>query len=144
MHEYSVQAQQTGTEDPLAEAKGTKKEVCRQFLDGKCERGERGCKYSHDISDVPKARRGPVEKSPIPCKYFKQGECSKGDRCNFSHTGEAPPCSLFLLGKCTRGEECPFSHAGNHVPKCRHWVEGKCSRGETCPFIHEGHNPADE
>ncbi|CAK0849189.1 unnamed protein product [Prorocentrum cordatum] len=49
---------------------------------------------------------------------------------------------FFKEGKCTRGDSCKFSHeegtkdAGRSLPPCQFWAEGRCSRGAACRFSH--------
>ena len=49
----------------------------------------------------------------IPCRYFKQGQCSRGASCQYSHDLNAkgtPPCVYFLKGHCAKGDKCTFRH----------------------------------
>lgn len=97
------------------------------------------------------------------CRYFVQGNCVRGESCNFLHPRDsAPPgassssdvCRNFLAGRCTRGEACHFLHpAGGAAPMgtgsqaqpfqanpevCRNFMAGRCTRGESCHFLHPG------
>ncbi len=85
----------------------------------------------------------------VPCKFFMEGRCTKGDRCTFSHalrphrtpeearTGE--PCRFEIAGRCLKGTECLFSHDMSRVP-CRFLhVRGECPSlrsGLACRFSH--------
>lgn len=53
---------------------------------------------AHRSSDSPSWRSGsqtPMVSSivvmPSPCKYFLEGRCTKGDKCNFPHIGSPSP-----------------------------------------------------
>ena len=49
--------------------------------DGKCDFREK-CWYCHDKAVLEAAQKG---KSKTFCKFFQQGSCKKGDKCDFSH-----------------------------------------------------------
>lgn len=44
------------------------------------------------------------------CKFFKDGYCSKGQYCEFSHEALAADCKRFLAGFCKYGNSCAFKH----------------------------------
>ena len=55
----------------------------------------------------------------VPCRYFLQNQCRKGNSCEFSHDFDTPtailsdgppPCAFFLNGHCARGDTCKFPH----------------------------------
>mmetsp|Transcript_94340 Transcript_94340/g.215840 ORF Transcript_94340/g.215840 Transcript_94340/m.215840 type:complete len:237 (-) Transcript_94340:119-829(-) len=54
-------------------AAGGEREVCREFLQGRCDRGV-VCKFAHPGAE-------PVE----VCRDFKIGRCDRGIGCRFSH-----------------------------------------------------------
>eukprot|EP01138_Halocafeteria_seosinensis_P009642 gb/GECG01009853.1/.p1 GENE.gb/GECG01009853.1/~~gb/GECG01009853.1/.p1 ORF type:complete len:580 (+),score=73.67 gb/GECG01009853.1/:1-1740(+) len=101
------------------------KPVCRHLLDGGCFRAD--CEFSHDVSYMP-------------CRFWLQGTCEKGDACPFSHEFDSrkqKPESLiackfyFDSGWCRNGDSCPFSHGETRVP-----AEDKPTFTET-PDKHE-------
>ena len=77
-----------GIETPKGRGKGkptrdTSKEACQRMMkDGKCS-FESKCWFSHDPAVVEAARK--KGKTKIFCRFFQQGSCLKGDRCDFSH-----------------------------------------------------------
>jgi len=114
------------------------------------------------------------------CGDFKRGDCSRGDRCRFSHGGggggrsgggggggggsklddrgkwgkswgnEKEMCGDFKRGDCSRGDRCRFSHGddggdskraktdGKYDKKiCGDFARGDCTRGDRCKFSHE-------
>lgn len=99
-------------------------------------------------------RPPPVPKTPVeakrpkvPCRYWMEGKCGKGDNCTFSHAmkpnktvEEAKSievCKYHIAGNCLKGESCMFSHDLGLVP-CRFFhVKGECGAGKTCRFSHE-------
>jgi hypothetical protein len=70
--------------------------------------------------EAPKALDLSLQKTKM-CKFFMQGSCTKGTRCNFSHdnnTLKARPslyrtslCMAFeRSGSCKLGEDCKYAH----------------------------------
>ena len=59
----------------------------------------------------------PPDKKHIPCKFFKKGNCCRGEFCWYSHdteiqTDEAAssviPCVYFQKGYCRYGDNCRY------------------------------------
>ena len=89
-------------------AKNTKGDrICYKFRDGKCEKGK-DCPYKHvkesSRSGTPKKkgkgkggrsassnRKSKEEMAKIPCTYFQQGKCRRGDKCFHKHEVAAAP-----------------------------------------------------
>jgi len=55
----------------------------------------------------------------IPCRYFLQGQCKLGSKCEYSHTTDKPVhilkdgppiCAFYLKGDCRYGNDCKFRH----------------------------------
>ena len=82
---------------------------CYKFRDGKCDKG-RDFPFKHVKEPKPrsttpknKKRRGKEARSPsenrkskeemakIPCTYFQQGNCRRGDKCFYKHEKVAAP-----------------------------------------------------
>ncbi|KAI8148957.1 hypothetical protein BJV82DRAFT_530639 [Fennellomyces sp. T-0311] len=68
----------------------------------------------------------PSNLSHVPCKFFKQGTCTAGANCIFSHnpdpTCESAVCKYFLKGNCKFGSKCallhtmsPYTHDGRKL-----------------------------
>lgn len=106
----------------------------------------------------------------MPCRNYKNGNCSLGDTCKFVH--DLIPCSQYP--NCPRGTACPFVHPEGEwtrsgslasavtlpvtpltVPRggtntatkplsilrpCFNFKRGSCPHGSTCRFYH-GHLP---
>eukprot|EP00906_Rhabdomonas_costata_P010894 RCo015322 len=98
----------------------------------------------------------------VPCLFFKQGKCTKGEACTFIH--EIIPCKFGT--QCTRGLQCPYHHpsdppaasatsSGEQKPAtdlpetssggkklfrtvpCFNFKHGHCVNGSSCSFLHE-------
>ncbi|CAK0837499.1 unnamed protein product, partial [Prorocentrum cordatum] len=100
--------------------------VCKDWLHGTCERGDR-CRFKHETESGQ-----PV--SETPCWDFVNGNCDRGDRCKFSHTvpeGE---------GKKGRGRGKGKGSGDRGQPKeqevCRHFLKGWCNFGSGCRYLH--------
>lgn len=52
---------------------------------------------------------------PKPCVFFLEGNCRRSD-CKFSHDLSSIPCKYWIEGFCFKGEMCPFSHDISNVP----------------------------
>eukprot|EP01043_Picozoa_sp_COSAG02_P039438 COSAG02_NODE_3113_length_7338_cov_2.845559_6_plen_272_part_00 len=61
------------------------------------------------------------------CYAFQRGECTRGDTCRFSHSGEPGPGGSAYSPRGGRG--------GGGV--CYAFQRGECTRGDSCRFLHE-------
>eukprot|EP00434_Breviolum_minutum_P042750 symbB.v1.2.038065.t1/scaffold5805.1/size23493/2 len=93
---------------------------------------EKGSETTGADEEVPVTKPKPekvskVNTKDIPCRYWQNGFCSKGESCPFSHEGEQkePPqaqnfktilCKYFAQGNCTRGDSCNFAHGNEELP----------------------------
>ena len=83
--------------------------ICYKFRDGKCDKGK-DCPFKHvkdskPRSTTPKNKKGRVKKgrsrsenrkskeemAKIPCTYFQQGNCRRGDKCFYKSEKVAAP-----------------------------------------------------
>jgi len=86
-----------------------------------------------------------------PCKFWSaDGNCRRGNECEFSHEGPpgSPPriindkiCRFWAeRGQCTKGSACNFSHdispAHRDPEICKFWMQGRCQKGMTCSYRH--------
>nr|GMC89206.1 putative RING-type E3 ubiquitin transferase C3H69 isoform X1 [Ipomoea batatas] len=49
----------------------------------------------------------------VPCKFFAQGGCLKGEHCEFLHELRTPPnniCTYYQKGICAFGSRCRYEH----------------------------------
>jgi len=108
--------------------------------------------------------KGGGRKKMVPCRYFQEGRCSKGEECPFLHDlsvrydpstdpQKRPICIFFAQGLCKKGEACTFLHdlsnatqeqvmqAFQEVRKtstqCKFFALGLCQRGEHCTYRHD-------
>jgi len=81
------------------------KHACKWCKTGKC--------WNH--GQVPKPGVG-GEATVQVCRFFAKGECTKGDKCTFSHDFDEDSlkaidlCIHFAKGTCKKGDECTFNH----------------------------------
>ncbi|KAI8065456.1 hypothetical protein BC940DRAFT_304147 [Gongronella butleri] len=70
----------------------------------------------------------------VPCKFFKQGTCTAGANCTFSHNldlySETAVCRYYLKGNCKFGNKCALLHS--MAPSVR-------SNGMAKPRVHYHH-----
>ncbi|KAI8328680.1 hypothetical protein EDC96DRAFT_530174 [Choanephora cucurbitarum] len=56
----------------------------------------------------------PSNLSHVPCKFYKQGTCTAGANCTFSHSSdlssESAVCKYFVKGNCKFGTKCALLH----------------------------------
>lgn len=94
----------------------------------------------------------------VPCSFYLNGNCSKGENCKFSHSNvealpkkqkevlskKNSPCIFWFgmkgkqLESCTKGENCNYSHnpdSCNGYP-CESFFNGTCELGDKCHFSH--------
>ena len=65
-----------------------KKEICQQYMLGKCPKSPERCPYSHD-AEPPKIME--------LCKFYLLERCAKKEKCLYLHKGF--PCKYFHTGK---------------------------------------------
>lgn len=83
----------------------------------------------------------------VPCRYWMEGKCSKGEACTFSHalvpnkTSEEARleevCRFHIAGSCLKGSSCLYSHDLSKVPCKFFHARGECSLGSACRFSHD-------
>lgn len=86
------------------------------------------------------------ERPRVPCRYWMEGKCGKGEECTFSHAQRplrSPEearsdevCRFHLAGTCLKGETCLYSHDLSRVPCKFFHVKAACSAGDACRFSH--------
>ena len=64
-----------------------KKEICQQYMLGKCPKSPERCPYSHD-AEPPKIME--------LCKFYLLERCAKKEKCLYLHKGF--PCKYFHTG----------------------------------------------
>lgn len=86
----------------------------------------------------------------VPCRYWMEGRCSKGDLCTFSHAlkpnktveeakSTTEVCKFHIAGCCLKGDDCLYSHDLSRVPCKFFHVHGECTAHMAtggCRFSH--------
>ena len=90
------------------------REICRDFIRGKCTRQAYFCRYSHDIEfhESERIANGPC------LTHFRFRRCRKGKACKFTHDAEwlrqqrieNGRCRAFVMDHCKSGKACEFFH----------------------------------
>jgi len=140
-----------GTSCKYAHVPPEDKEVCHDFLAGKCYRRPNGCKFFHDYDllrerEKQRAGRGEAEGSTggnssrsgyarviyeDGTEEWVQRERIKPDAIN--HKDDREVCHDYQRGICMRGRSCKFRHS---IEMCREFAVGSCRRGYSCKFSH--------
>ncbi|PJF17542.1 hypothetical protein PSACC_02640 [Paramicrosporidium saccamoebae] len=91
-------------------------------------------------------RQEKKERPKVPCRYWMEGKCSKGDECTFSHASRPnrsvedakseDVCRFHIAGNCLKGDNCMYSHDLSKVPCKFFHVKGDCGAGASCRFSH--------
>ena len=128
-------------EKPSPEDEAPQGPVCEFFKRGRCRFGDQ-CRFYHPIKNTLRLPLEPpsmpmvperfttsissinpsfttAKGTFIPCKFYAQGRCIKGDACPSSHplpgnvvnTQAFGPCKFFRRGQCTMGDLCSFEHS---------------------------------
>lgn len=102
-----------------------KKETCRFFLMGKCDKGD-DCHFAHKKS------------GPVLCKFWQDGGCKTGVKCQLAHNleeldimKEDPEASLREMRLKKNGHQPLYPH----VP-CKFFLKGRCKDEDGCKFAH--------
>ena len=74
----------------------------------------------------------PVYTLPRPpiCRYWKAGNCTKAEECQFRHTPEVSQVSH-------SDQEFEYAFPSTKTRVCSYWEAGDCARGEHCRFLHD-------
>ena len=99
------------------------------------------------VKSPTKVVEEPAKRAPrVPCRYWMEGKCSKGDECTFSHAikphrtvEEAKTeeiCRFHIVGNCLKGDSCLYSHDLSKMPCKFFHARGECSAGVSCRFSH--------
>jgi len=93
------------------------------------------------------------EKQITDCYWFLQGQCAKGEACEYRHQPEAlqtaTTCAAWTEGKC-KNLACTLRHPSGAQPKargnvvCYYFTHGGCMKGSSCPFSHNVETPEEQ
>lgn len=134
-----------------------KTKLCTNFKSGSCTFNER-CVFAHGVEDLRKpapgwesmvsaggsttrgnfgvSAMGGQQKKNRPCRYFVDGNCPYGDRCNFLHGNEEiVKTTSWDSSAGVRGFSA--SKQTYKTRLCANWEKGEpCSFGNKCHFAH--------
>ena len=71
------------------------------------------------------------------CRFWQQGECRRGDSCNFAHPGARGGGGGGSGGGGFGGGGGRQGGAGGATGICHAWQRGNCQRGDSCRYLHE-------
>lgn len=76
------------------------------------------------------------------CRYFKLGDCKKGDKCEYLHSLDVINSELSSLTLSPESQNIPkkvFSSSGRSAKKrtlCYYFKKGLCNKGDDCRYYH--------
>jgi len=122
---------------------GTWVQTIRQMTQRAASSAEQSAQECYNSANSMPASAGAMKPpgARIPCKFFGNGHCYKGTRCQFSHDAEdfkARPlvlkhddreCSFYPQGKCVRGATCLWAHSAEELAEIRR-LRGMCRAGQ--------------
>jgi len=68
----------------------------------------------------------------MPCRFWKQGDCTDGNKCKFSHDATTDNDQSGSSMPTLTNENIPDPR----LEICRYWNVGRCDYGEMCNFRH--------
>jgi len=82
----------------------------------------------------------PSNYKKLPCQFYINGACHKGNDCTYSHdipqNYKTELCKYYLAGTCTKNNDCLYSHETKNFP-CKYFhAVGFCEKGDDCRFAH--------
>jgi len=81
----------------------------------------------------PVKRENKTNKQVDACFAFRNGDCSYGKNCKFSHEEKD---MLYTADEPRRGHTSRYSRPKDVLPLCFDFQEGKCVRGRSCKYYH--------
>eukprot|EP01133_Synstelium_polycarpum_P011919 gene11919-13887_t len=99
-----------------------------EFLKSLVPRIEEGRLVNNDTSNI----------FAVPCKFYADGACIRGDLCEYTHSIADRPkvtsvCKYFLNGMCYV-TNCSFRHSKDTIV-CKFWLRSQCFNQE-CNYSH--------
>ncbi|KAF7834165.1 zinc finger CCCH domain-containing protein 38-like isoform X1 [Senna tora] len=137
---------------------------CRDFVAGKCRRGNRCHFFHHDIQNYEDSWESRNRKDGLPrysathesrdysvrsgtCINFAQGKCRMGASCKYVHHSNSDELSKGTADETReydrRRRENSFERGGGHEPNrsgdtpCKFYAAGNCRNGKYCRFSHD-------
>ena len=114
--------------------------ICHFFVAGRCLNGEK-CRFQHPdtlpthlspehkVKSISRSQPGgSIPKTKIPCRFYLQGTCTKGDFCTFEHSNTATATATAFL---------PISRDSRSSIPCIYFQKSVCKTGKLCPYSHD-------
>lgn len=154
----------------LKPGNATKSRTCTFYYNyGFCKFGN-NCKYKHFKKGTEKSKHASKDQKPstpqnVPknrqienqdevqnsdtqtiskevCRYFKLGDCKKGDKCEYLHSVDLISSEMTSLSLSSLSQTIPrkvFSSSGRSSKKrtlCYYFKKGLCYKGDSCRYYH--------
>jgi len=119
----------SGTDDSMI---ASMKEVAKRASEA-AEQAAQSCRQHASVIEQANPQAKGDKRSKVPCKFWVEGRCWKGNGCEFSHEDldtkprplmlkRAEECTYFVKGQCTRGVACPFAHGAEELAEISRYV----------------------
>ena len=125
LHDISMDGTDLETENELKNTNEPKSKYCKHHAYGRC-------KYRNTCWKIHDARE---YKRTIRCKFFEEGRCQNGYRCEYKHL-MSETCRYYEKGNCYRGDACTYRHLPQmrgETPKAKKREENDNNKVENKP-----------
>lgn len=99
-------------------------------------------KKSKSVSEPSsKSPPGSSKVQHVPCKFFKNGACTAGKNCVFSHSKEIQPsdtvCKYYVKGNCKFGNKCALQHGNEKKPSSRNNIKPRSQTSQSSERVRQ-------
>ena len=125
LHNISMDGTDIETENEVKNTNEPKTKYCKHHAYGRC-------KYRNTCWKIHDARE---YKRTIRCKFFEEGRCQNGYRCEYKHL-MSETCRYYEKGNCYRGDACTYRHLPQmrgETPTTKKRVENDNNKVENKP-----------
>jgi hypothetical protein len=146
------------------EDRPVKRTLCKFFQEGNCRNGD-NCSWAHgqEELELPLTEMEPEVLTPPPllvfpghepagpnekrtiCKFWKAGNCSRGDECTWAHGAQDLGAAAFVEPEVRKPLTIVLPRhepAGPNEKRtiCKYWQAGHCALGDECTWAHGAHD----